>query len=111
MSARTPKRLLIDLDRCVHLYSKGWNGGKIYDKPVPGAIKAIKSLIKAGYEVIIFTTMSSRGEARNQEIRKWLKKRDLDLKVTSTKVPALAIIDDRAIRFEGNWQTILNYFI
>lgn len=107
----TSKRLLIDFDRVIHRYRKGWQDGSIYDSPVPGAIRAIKSLIKAGFEVVVFTSESSRGIARHKEIQKWLKKRGLNLKVTSTKLPARAIIDDRAIRFEGNWQTILNYFI
>jgi len=104
------KRLLVDFDRVIHLYSKGWQDGSIYDKPVPGAIKALKSLIKAGFEIIVFTTESSMGKQRHQEIKKWLKKKGLNIQVTSTKLPAIAIIDDRAIRFT-NWIDILHYFI
>ena len=107
---RTPKRLLIDFDRVVHKYSKGWNGGKIYDKPVKGAIQAIKRLQKEGFEVVIFTTKSTKGITRNNEIEQWLKDYGIKIKVTWEKLPAIAIIDDRAIRFT-NWIDIIHYFI
>lgn len=107
----SPKRILVDFDRVVHKYSKGWFGGKVYDTPVEGAIEALKKLQDNGYEVVIFTTESSRGQERHDEIKEWLKKYGVNLKVTSTKLPAIAIIDDRAIRFEGNWRSVLNYFL
>lgn len=105
------KRISIDFDRVIHKYSKGWHDGSIYDEPVEGSIDAIKKLQENNYEVVIFTTKSSLGQKRNQAIKRWLKKYDLDLKVTNIKLHSIAIIDDRAIRFENNWRSMLNYFI
>lgn len=107
---KTPKRILIDLDRVIHKYSLGWRDGTIYDEAVEGAIPAIKKLQKAGFEVVVFTTKSSLGKERNKWIKEWLRERGLSLKVTWEKLPAIAIIDDRAIRFT-NWIDILHYFI
>ena len=105
------KRISIDFDRVIHKYSKGWCDGSIYDEPVEGAIDAIKKLQKNGYEVVVFTTKTSLGWKRNRAIKQWLKKHDLDLNVTNIKLHSIAIIDDRAIRFENNWRSMLNYFI
>ena len=49
------KRIMIDLDGTIHKYSKGWNGGEIYDPPFEGSIDAIKWLKNQGFEIIIFT--------------------------------------------------------
>lgn len=44
----------LDFDGVIHRYSKGWQGGKIYDPPMPGAIEAIREIM--GVEaVVIFT--------------------------------------------------------
>ncbi len=61
----------------------------------------IKELQKE-YEVIILT-------ARNtQRVKKWLKHNNLpDLTVTNQKIPAAAYIDDRAIRFNGDYDAVL----
>ena len=105
------KRLLVDFDRVVHKYTHGWNDGTIYDEPVDGAIEAIKALQQEGYEVMIFTTFSVDGDLRNDRIREWLRKYGLHpMDVINTKLPARAIIDDRAIRFT-NWRDVLNYFV
>ena len=121
------KRLLIDFDRVVHKYSRGWYTGTIYDVPVDGAIEAIKKLQNQGWQIIIFTTRSQLGDERNDRISIWLSTHGIPNRVlawidnpdtidrnqtiiTNTKIPARAIIDDRAIRFT-NWRDILSYFI
>ena len=104
-------RILIDFDRVVHSYSAGWKDGTIYDFPVSGAIEALGELQDNGYEVVIFTTLSSRGEERNKEIKDWLAKFGIyNIEVTNTKIHCRAIIDDRGIRFT-NWSDMLRYFI
>ena len=107
----TKKRILVDFDRVIHQYRKGWNGGKPYDKPVEGAKQAIEQLLNEGWDVIVFTAQNPEDPQRIDEIKVWLKKYKFPkLEVTHTKLSAVAIIDDRAIRFEGNWRSILNYF-
>lgn len=111
MKNYSKKRIAVDFDRVVHKYSEGWKDGSIYDDPVEGSIEAIKRLQKEGFEVFIFTSRSSKGAVRNQAIRRWLKKHGLDnIEVTNIKKPAIAYIDDRAIRFT-HWRDMLSYFL
>lgn len=104
--------ICVDFDGVVHKYSQGYKDGTIYDEPIEGAISAMAKLQRKGFRVAIFT-------ARREylEIGLWLKKHDVKKEIdfntmiiTSTKIPAMAYIDDRAIRFNGNWQDMLNYF-
>lgn len=92
-------RILVDFDGVIHAYSKGWQDGSIYDPPVPGAFAALDAMSEAGYELIIFSTRPA------DQIRPWLDDHwpglGLDLLITDRKLPAVAMIDDRAIRFES----------
>lgn len=69
----------------------------------PGAEEFLKKLSR-NYNVIIFSVRPF------PKIVKWLKKHNLDeyvWDVTSRKPVALAYIDDRALRFEGNYEETL----
>lgn len=104
------KTIAIDFDGVIHKYSKGWHGGSIYDDPVEGAMEAMCHLHGKGYEIVIFTTRINFGE-----IKQWIishlpdSHKDIDFEVTNIKPPAVAYIDDRAIRFT-NWKDVLNHF-
>ena len=104
------RTLVLDFDGVIHCYSRGWYNGLAYDKPVEGAIESIKSLIEAGYKIVVLTSQTPLGEVRNDSIRKWLKQWGLDLEVTNIKPMALCYIDDRNLRFT-NWADICQYFI
>ena len=104
------KRIMVDFDRVIHKYSKGWNGGTIYDEPVEGALEALQ-ILRRSFDVVIFTARSERGTIRNEEIEAWLANHNVtDIEVTNTKLPAMAYIDDRGLRFT-NWSDMLRYFI
>ncbi len=107
---KAQKTISIDFDRVVHKYSRSFYNGKPYDVPVEGAIEAILTLQSKGFEVIILTAKTSLGEKRNKLIRAWFRKYRVKVKVTNIKPPAIAYIDDRAIRFT-NWRDMLNYFL
>lgn len=98
---------MIDFDGVIHKYSEKFKDGTIYDIPVEGAIRALKELCDEGYEVVIFTVRPNM-----EDISLWLKRWGFNkkLKITDKKLPALAYIDDRGIRFT-NWKDILNYFL
>jgi hypothetical protein len=103
----------------IHAYSKGWQDGTIYDEPLPGAFEALALLMKT-YAVMVHTTREPASVGR------WIKERcGIDtcwhvdpatlpefwndqtcILVTDRKLPAVAYIDDRAIRFE-NWSQAL----
>jgi hypothetical protein len=90
-------RLLVDFDKVIHRYSRGWADGTAYDPPMPGAKGGLYILEEQGYEIVIFSTRPAA------QILEWLRKYDFPrYRVTNIKEPAVAILDDRAIRFT-NW--------
>ncbi|WP_440063761.1 hypothetical protein [Streptosporangium sp. OZ121] len=113
----------VDFDGVIHQYGQGWHDGTIYDDPVPGAFDALRYLMQR-HAVFIFT-------ARDPiQVAVWIQARstipvqvdneDMPtphgeshfwtqrgvLLVTRRKIPAIAYIDDRGIRFES-WDQAL----
>jgi hypothetical protein len=108
-----------DFDGVIHAYSRGWLDGSIYDEPIPGAFDALRSLMER-YAVFIHTTRDPATVGR------WVKDRSgietawsedensvgefwndkTCILVTRRKLPALAYIDDRGIRFTS-WDQAL----
>jgi hypothetical protein len=87
-------RLLVDFDGVLHAYSRGWDDGTTYDGPLPGAREALADLDAEGYEVVVFSTRDG------EQIAAWLAEYGFPAyRVTNVKEPAVAQIDDRAIRF------------
>lgn len=87
--------VLVDFDGVLHRYSKGWADGTAYDLPMDGAQHALEVLSRDGYEVVIFSTRDAG------QITTWMQQHHMPpYRVTNVKEPAVAIIDDRAIRFE-----------
>jgi len=109
---KSPERILIDFDRTIHKYSKGWLDGSIYDKPIDGIKEAINEL-RQKYEIVIFTARVSQEENKDWKeqslaIKEWMKHYGIYFdRITAEKLAAKFYIDDRAIRFEGNWSTTL----
>lgn len=112
------KRIMIDLDGTIHQYSKGWNGGDIYDPPFDGAIDSIKWLKNQGFEIIIFTSRASTinnkemgGNLLDQikKIKEYLKEYDIPYDgITAEKLAAEFYIDDKAIHIpNGNWDHVV----
>ena len=103
------KTVAVDFDGVIHTYSKGWQDGTIYDPPMAGAFDALRAL-RRHWKVVIYTTRARddiNGPGGEAQIRQWFVKHgapDLaeELEITDRKPLAVALIDDRAIRFE-NW--------
>jgi len=120
MPNKHPKTIAVDFDGVIHGYSRGWQDGTIYDPPLPGAINALTTLMKT-HAVFIHTTRDAG------DVATWLADYGFDtvvdvegpkhprrefwnetgaLLVTDRKLPAVAYIDDRAVRF-ANWNQAL----
>jgi hypothetical protein len=117
------KTVAIDFDGVIHAYSRGWQDGSIYDEPVSGWLDALGSLMRQ-YAVFVHTSRNPRQVARWIEqrsgygiecttridpLRPWRRRfwnEQGVLLVTRLKLPAVAYIDDRGIRFE-NWDQAL----
>jgi len=115
------KPISVDFDGVIHQFSTGYTRPDIYDPPMLGAHEALKALL-TDYAVHILSARDAR------EVIKWCKVHFPDIHfalipksapdwqvkdvvgVTNVKLPAIAYIDDRGIRFV-NWQTTLKYFV
>ncbi|RPE36484.1 hypothetical protein [Kitasatospora cineracea] len=110
----------IDFDQTLVAHDDGWQDGRIYGRPVPGAIESLHALKKVR-SVFIMTARPRRFHAA---VAGWLREHsgletlvDEDperaywqgdcLLVTNKKLGAAVYIDDRAIRFTGDWTATL----
>jgi adenylylsulfate kinase len=108
MNSVIQKTIAVDFDGVLSDY-RGWQGDKMLDPPLPGAIEWIATLVDKGFAVVIHTT-------RNPDlIRTWLEtwfaseygnKSEAAtiparIKVTNIKPPAWVYIEDRAICYRG----------
>lgn len=97
------KTILIDLDGVLNTYTGEFN--QEYIPPIrEGAKEFLENLKKEGYEIKIFTT-------RKKELaQKWVQEmgiNNLIEYVTNYKEPCFLMIDDRCIKFEGNYEITL----
>ena len=102
----------VDFDKVVHMCSKGYYDGTIYDDPVPGSRSALKNLSEK-YTVIIYTCKAKpdrglvNGKTGTELVWDWLEHHDMSQfvsKVTAEKPRARFYIDDKAIRFT-DWES------
>jgi O-methyltransferase involved in polyketide biosynthesis len=105
----------LDFDGPIHQYTSGWRDGSIYDPPTPGAIEAIRDLADQ-HAVFVHTCRDA------EQVAAWLRglgfratdrmprgrfwNQQGELLVTDRKLPALAYVDDRAVRFHSWPQTM-----
>jgi len=101
--------LLVDFDGCVNSYCSGWQGiDTITDPPVPGVFEWLETAL-IYFDVQIFSARSSDPQGREAmyDYVKHHAGRDstlaMRLKFVSEKPSCFLTIDDRCIRFDGNW--------
>lgn len=112
------RTVAIDFDGVIHAYSKGWHDGSIYDEPIPGAFEAIQRLQWEGIAVFVHTTREELSVASwlnehrvmavtgaNADRPTFWNSTEVVL-VSNYKLPAIAYIDDRGIRFQ-DWRQAL----
>lgn len=97
------KTVAIDFDGVIHQYD-GWRGLDHFNGPHPRAKEFLLKLRELQYSAVVFSTRPSG------LIKAWLHEHGLwefVEGVTSIKPPAVAYIDDRAIRFNGDFDQVL----
>jgi hypothetical protein len=109
------KKIGIDFDSTIHEYN-GWKDGSAYGGLIDGSKEALEFLSKR-FKLVIFTARISAGSSGKVDqrqinnIKEWLVKHDIDQYfsgITNVKTPdILAIIDDRAVHFDGDWSRTL----
>lgn len=102
----TAKRICLDFDGVLHLYSKGWQGATWLEDPTPGAQEFVRDLQAAGFEVVVQSTRASTWEG-NVAMNAWLARHGFpSLIVTAEKPMAMLYVDDRGFRFEGSFSDV-----
>jgi hypothetical protein len=116
-------QLCIDFDGVIHSYSKGWQGGEIYDGPTDGFFPWAAAA-KHKFKLVVYSSRSKTPEGI-AAMRDWFA-RHIDALTTACEIsiddfefahekpPAWLTIDDRAICFDGDWskldpQTLLEF--
>ncbi len=101
--APVARTICVDWNGVLDTYT-GWRGEEHFDPPRPGAREFLEALRTRFDDVVVLS--SREPEAIWGWLRQWGLDRLVD-RVTSVKVPAVAYIDDRAIRFAGDFAETL----
>lgn len=108
--------ICIDFDGVIHSYEKGWQNGVIYGTVVPGFFEWLER-VRFDFELVIYSSRSKTDEGItamglwfHEQRNAWIKAggerhptEPLEIKFAHEKPAAWLTIDDRAIRFEGDW--------
>ena len=98
------RTICLDFDGVIHSHQHGWQGEAVIpDPPVHKVDQAIAELRK-DYRVVVFSARCRTDEGV-EAIRAWLVKHNIEVdEVCRDKPPAHVYVDDRAVRFSGDWQ-------
>ena len=109
MSEGRKRTIVLDFDGLLHSYRRGWTGPVPEDDPVPGAQGFVRAVQERGYEVLVVTTRAATRAGR-EGTEFWLLQHGFPvLPVRSDKPPAVLYVDDRAFRFDGDFQAVLRF--
>lgn len=95
----------LDFDGVIHDYKKWTTASDIPNLPVEGVADFMKAVCARGYDIVVCSSRASTKEG-DFAIFQWLKKYDLYQyvrEITAVKPPAFAYVDDRGVRFDGDF--------
>lgn len=100
--------VVVDFDGVIHSYVSGWKGAEnIPDPPTEGTKEAIEKL-REKYVVVVVSSRCHQ-EGGINAIKSWLATHGIEVDlVTNDKPPHIVVIDDRAIRFNGDWLSAID---
>ena len=82
-----------------HIIRVGTAGGLVKDLKLKDIIERLSVL----YEVVILTARDT------EKVKEWLKENNIVVdEVTNVKPPAVCYVDDRAVRFDGDFNRTLH---
>lgn len=98
------RTLALDFDGVLHSYTRGWTGPVPEDPPEPGAAEFARRMAET-CDLVCLTTRADTGEG-GTAVESWLHRHGFPpMAVTDRKPPAVAYVDDRAVRYHaGNWE-------
>lgn len=104
-----PKQtIILDFDGVIHSYQSGWHGADVIkDSPTLGAKEAIAKLRERYIVVVVSSRTHQPGGI--EAIKAWLEAHDIVVDdVPPHKPPHVCTVDDRAFRFEGDWDAVIS---
>ncbi len=105
----------VDFDGVIHANTKGFYDGTVYDDPIPGSREALESLSKK-FTIVVYSAKARKdrmligGKTGAELIWEWLRRHEMDSfvsDVTAEKPRAVFYIDDKAVRFNGQWDNTM----
>lgn len=96
----TPPVVCVDLDGVLNTFDE-WRGADYFHPPRAGAHDFLRDLRKAGFRVVVFTCRW------HEDAAAWLRSQGMAEyvdEVTDRKPPAHVYVDDRALRFDGDFE-------
>ncbi|MBD0675460.1 hypothetical protein [Streptomyces sp. CBMA156] len=111
----------IDFDLTLVEHRNGWQDGRIYGNPIPGALDALRELMRRRAVFCV----TARHRRYHPDVAAWFVSHGFDaivdddpdraywlgdgdrLLVTNKKLGAALYIDDRALTFDGDWNAAL----
>ena len=116
MTTEFKPTICVDFDGVIHSYEKGWQDGTIYGEVVPGFFEWVERF-RGRFKLVIYssrskddTDVTAMGLWLHEKRNAWIKgggQRDpvetLTIEFAHEKPAAWLTIDDRAIRFMGDW--------
>ena len=101
------QKICIDFDGVIHPYRTKWQGEDIIPDPAEPEMVTFLEGLRKEYQVIVWSSRA-RTEKGVDAIKKWLSENHIEVDgITRDKIPALLYIDDRAIRFNGKTEGLM----
>jgi hypothetical protein len=112
--------ICIDFDGCINPYSRGWQNGELYETSVVTNFFEWATEAAKHFKLVVYSSRS-KDPTERQAMFDWMQHRfeewrrpasgSLQLfcetfSFTDRKPPAWITIDDRCIRFDGNWSAL-----
>lgn len=99
------KIISVDFDGVIHHYIRStWNPDHVDGLPVEGTAAAVIKLKYRGWKIIVFTA-----RYKLVPVVKWLEANHIPFDdVTNIKPTAAIYLDDRGLKFNGDWEKTLS---
>lgn len=93
----------------IHSYERGWQDGQIYGTVTPGFFGWCRAA-QEHFKLVVYSSRSKGGTEDIRAMEEWLIAQgwppEVDLEFAHEKPPAFLTIDDRCVRFDGDWSDI-----
>lgn len=102
------RTICLDFDGVIHSYQSGWQGEAVISDPPIHKVELAIQRLRKDYRVVVYSARC-RTEEGCIAIEAWLDKHGIEVdEVARHKPPAHVYVDDRAVRFSGDWDATIS---